>query len=136
MRLICRFSVPSALLACLALVAGCSSGPKLQPVSGKVTVGKAPLKGGAITFIPDTSKGNTAKVSPTGSIGSDGSYTVSTEGKPGAPAGWYKVTVMTNMPGSEPSTVKLDPIYSDPARTNLAVEVTTDSSKTYDVPIP
>jgi len=137
MRGLCRYSVPSLLFASLVFVAGCGSGgPKLQTVKGKVTVGKTPLKSGAVTFIPDESKGNKEKVSPTASIGSDGSYTLTTDGKSGAPAGWYKVVVMTNMPGSDPSPVKIDPIYTDPAKTTLSIEVTTDASKSYDVQIP
>jgi len=132
----CRFGVAAVLLGCLTLAVGCSSGPKLVTVSGKVTAGKVPLTSGAITFVPDESKGNKAKVSPTGQINSDGTYSLMTNGKPGAPVGHYKVTVFTDFPGSTaPSKVKLDPIYSDPTKTLLNVEIV-ESPKSYDVNVP
>jgi len=136
MRSSCRFGIAAVLLGCLALTLGCSSGPKLYPVSGKVTAGKTTLAGGQVTFVPDESKGNKTKTSPTGQIGSDGTYSLKTDGRDGAPAGWYKVTVNTDIPGSPPSGVKIDPIYSDPARTLLNIEVVADSSAKYDVKIP
>src|SRR5687767_13348261 len=82
----------AALALGLFLVAGCDGGG-LPPVKGKVTVDGAALTSGSVRFVPDTTKGNKATTEPAGEIGSDGTYTLHTNGKPGAPAGWYKVTV-------------------------------------------
>lgn len=41
-----------SLLLLLALAAGCSRGPDLQPVSGLVTVNQQPLSAGVIRFCP------------------------------------------------------------------------------------
>src|SRR5436190_1365195 len=69
------------LFAVAILLAGCGGGSgDLKSVSGKVTVDGRPLTKGAVRFVPDTSKGSTAKFEPVGEIGSDGSYTLSTQG--------------------------------------------------------
>jgi hypothetical protein len=90
------------LVACVAFTGCGGSGPKLTSVKGKVTIGGTDLKAGVVTFIPDTLKGNkNAKGPAIGKINSDGTYTLTTEGKDGAPLGWYKVTVVTKMPGMD-----------------------------------
>jgi hypothetical protein len=135
------FRYLAVVCLCGLLVAvGCGpSGPKLVPVSGKVTLDGQPLTAGAVSFSPDSAKGNKEKVAPTGSINSSGVYELSTEGKSGAPVGWYKVTVVTNTPGmgqqpppvvggggpvplQQPS-VQINPTYSSPDQTPLRVEV-------------
>ena len=76
------------------MLAGCGdSGPKVVPVTGKVTLDGTPLTIGTVTFYPDESKGNTVVGTSTGMIQSDGSYKLNYNGKDGAPVGWYKVTV-------------------------------------------
>jgi len=113
-----RLAAASALLAALALAVGCSSGPTLYPVSGKVMLANnQPLSSGQITFVPDESKGNKAKFSPTGSIGSDGAYTLTTDGKSGAPLGAYKVAIRTDTPGMGMgmSGTQVDPNPKNPA---------------------
>jgi hypothetical protein len=121
----------SVLGACAVLaLAGCG-GLKLVPVSGKVTLDGKPLKGGGVSFVPDASKGNNAKgFSCTGRINGQGRYELGTSavkgsdsGK-GAPLGWYKVTLVTTLPGSPEITV--NPKYLDAATTPLAVEVVAD----------
>lgn len=54
--------IPSALALCaIALLVGCSSGPKQGEVSGTVTVdGKTPSTGSSITFIPTDGQSPTA----------------------------------------------------------------------------
>ena len=68
-------SVPRLLLAIwvLWLVHGCGSGAdptlgQVVSVSGRVLVDGEPLQGqkGAVTFIPDTGKGNSVPVKPHG----------------------------------------------------------------------
>jgi hypothetical protein len=81
-------------------------------------------------FAPDTAKGNTHAVGPAAAIEPDGSYTLTTNGKAGAPAGWYKVTVSNRTPPKEGATstpaespVYIDPVYADPKLTPLSFEV-------------
>jgi hypothetical protein len=138
-----------SLAACLASTGCGGGGDKLYTVKGKVLLNDAELKAGNVTFLPDTAKKNTTKNSPMGQIGADGTYTISTEGKSGAPAGWYKVTVVTNMPGmgaQTPDTPKASKVsaaptninakYSDPLKTDLAVEVVASPSPTqYDLKV-
>jgi len=87
------------VLGCLTLVAtGCSGnkGPKLVPVSGKVTLDGKPLPGGVVNFFP--AKEPDSKYHSVATIDSSGTYKLTTNGKDGAPLGSYKVTVATEMP--------------------------------------
>jgi hypothetical protein len=115
------------------LSSGCG-GEKLYSVSGKVTVGDQPLTAGMVSLTPDTSKGNKGSAGPIGPIKSDGTYSLTTEGKTGAPAGWYKVCILPGMPsmgtdlkpdGKAPPMPKLgiNPKYGNPSTTDLVVEV-------------
>jgi hypothetical protein len=135
-----RWSHSFVIVGSLALaLAGCQKGPKLLQVNGKVFVGDAPLAGGVVTYIPDSAKGNTLKVNPTSMVNSDGSYSLLTDGKAGAPAGWYKVTISTQFPGmgmggkpaevttgapaSLQSSTQVDPKYTDAGQTPETKEV-------------
>jgi len=116
------------------LVAGCgdkSGIDKVVPVSGKVSCDGAPLPSGMIQFHPDASKGNSSTYVPFGPI-TDGAYTLQTTGKenatkPGAPPGWYKVTINTRMPPmgttAPKQMVETDPLYESEKTTPLKVEV-------------
>jgi hypothetical protein len=109
-----------------------------------VTLDGKPLSTGVVTYHPDEAKGNKSEFVPTGSIGADGTYTLSTPSKTGmasgAPPGWYKVTVATMVPpGADmggqpmpqaggkpppmPKPVQINPMYTSPTATDLAVEV-------------
>jgi hypothetical protein len=93
-------------LACacgLTLLAGCpsSGSTKLVPAEGKVTLNNRPLSSGTLTFVPADGKAALPTGNPTGDIQSDGSYKLSTGGKPGAPVGKYKVTVIPTLAKSE-----------------------------------
>jgi len=153
---------PSSRIALLALAgalavgaAGCGKSDKLYPVSGKVTLKGAPLTAGVVNFVPDAAKGNKTPHGPTGTIGSDGSFSLTSEGKTGAPLGWYKATIFTDVPGmggmspTVPSTpgaptplapksaVQIDPKYKDASNTPLSFEVVaTPSAGQYDIKIP
>src|SRR5690349_19138759 len=87
--------LPVALL-CGCLASGCSDdsgvGPTF-PVTGKVTINDAPLtaKSTIVLFKPDASRGNTCPFQPAGTVDADGSYSLKTRTKAGAPPGWYKV---------------------------------------------
>jgi hypothetical protein len=110
----------------LLALAGCG-GLKLVPVSGKVTLNGKPLSGGGVSFSPDASRGNKARVSCLGRINAQGHYELSTSGVKGsdsgkgAPLGWYKVTLVTTLPGSP--EISLPGKYLDPDKTPLSVEV-------------
>jgi hypothetical protein len=118
-----------AILPVLALLlpTGCDSAGSLQKVSGKVTVDGAPLTTGTVRFVPDKEKGNKTTTEPTGQIGADGTYSLMTDGKSGAPAGWYKVTInASEIPeSSKPFSGKslVAPKFNDPAASGLSIEV-------------
>lgn len=84
-----------ALPALLGLTSGCGGDgtPSLYPVTGTVKRGDEVMTTGWVTLVPDKKKGNEFKGEPRGQIDSSGKYTISTNGKPGAPLGAYKVTV-------------------------------------------
>jgi hypothetical protein len=114
-------------LACgLLALTGCG-GLTLVPVSGKVTLGGKPLKGGGVSYVPDASEGNDARVSCVGRIDSQGRYTLRTDGVKGsdsgkgAPPGWYKVILLTTLPGSP--EISVPDMYRDPIKTPLKIKV-------------
>src|SRR4051794_21991843 len=87
------------VFALTAFAVGCGGtedlGP-LLPVSGKVKVEKTVVTYGMVTFFPDEEKGNKSKKVAEGPIKPDGTYTLSTAGKEGCPAGWYRVTITSS----------------------------------------
>lgn len=91
-----RAGLGIAWAALVLLAGGCSRGPKLVPVKGKVMLGGKPLTSGLVNYIPE--KETPGKGFPFGKIESDGSYELTTDGKSGAPLGTYKVTVSSAMP--------------------------------------
>jgi hypothetical protein len=74
---------------CLA----CSGGGGLNPVQGKVLYKNQPLKGAVVTFHPKGANEVTA-LRPIGLTQEDGSFTLTTGPKEGAPAGDYVVTLI------------------------------------------
>jgi hypothetical protein len=119
---------------------GCGKGGKAIPVSGKVTLsnGKT-LTSGTVIFHPNKAKGNTYGGEPVGEINEQGQYTLADRGKPGAPAGWYKVTVASQNitpDNTKPDAVKsnINPTYSNPDLTTIEVEVVAEP-KAYDIQV-
>lgn len=110
---------------------GCSDpGPKLELVSGRVTVNGKPLAAGSVSFRPDATRGNADRHHPTGAIGSDGRYELFTVGRAGAPAGRYQVLVFAdaNAEGGKaahplPAVWLTDKKYTTEATTDLTAEV-------------
>lgn len=150
-RSVISFSFFGALVL---VAAGCGkSGEKLHPVKGKVTLKNEPLKAGMVTYFPDAAKGNKSTTNPSGQIQSDGSYTLSTGERSGAPAGWYKVVVTTTTPGmgggtmpdpNNPTLTPLNPAgqgpqinskYSSSSSTDLTKEVPNASAGAYDLQV-
>jgi hypothetical protein len=124
----------------LVFLAGCS-GPRevLVPVTGTITVKKQPLANGTVVFHPDPEKGNKEKREPRAMISSDrpGVYQLTTDNRPGAPAGWYKVTINALEPGASslrPPQWLAHPKYADVKTSGLSVEVKQDApGKTWDL---
>jgi hypothetical protein len=115
-------------VAILSAAIGCSeSSEKVTPVSGTLSVSGKPLPFGVVTFQPDATKGNATRFSPLGTV-RDGKFELQTNGKSGAPVGWYRVTIATEIPGvSPPPGVTLPPIPQaarNPETTPLKAEVT------------
>jgi hypothetical protein len=120
--------IGTAVLACaLVTLVGCG-GLRVVPVTGKVMLGDKPLAGAVVSFNPDQAKGNTHRVSSTGRIDKDGHYEIYTDDgskvRKGAPPGWYKVTLMTGLPGAP--ALEIDGKYLDMEKTPFSVEVVED----------
>jgi hypothetical protein len=131
------------LVICLLMGGGTGcgrsgAGGKLYPVSGKVLVGDVPIKQGGVRFQPDRSRGNTVPYEPVAKIQEDGTYALYTNGKRGAPEGWYKVSVSggASIDSSKPFTTK-SPVpqrFTNPETAGLEVEVrSTTSAADYDL---
>jgi hypothetical protein len=119
-----------AVLLTLVLFASGCGGSKLIPVEGKVTVANQPLKTGNVTYHPDVAGGNKGSYPslPMGTIDETGKYTLSTGGKPGAPPGKYKVTVVATVPldAKNPYSMPkhlIDKAHADAGTTTLSKEV-------------
>jgi hypothetical protein len=117
-----------SLLFCGAVVlAGCEASVKRVPVTGTVTLDGQPLSGGVLLFHPNEAKGNTSRVSCTGPV-NNGKFNLVTSGVTknetgsGAPLGWYKVTLLTDLPGTKP--IAVHPKYLKAESTPLEVEIT------------
>ena len=99
-----RFSLFPFLLSLPVLLAGCG-GSYDATISGKVMMNGSPLSKGTVSFHP-LAGGPVA----TGSIQSDGTFTVQTATKAGLPPGEYKATVVAAdppPPGDEETPGKL-----------------------------
>jgi hypothetical protein len=130
-------AAPACALALLLVGAGCGGGVgKTYPVRGKVTLDGEPLvaRSAVILFVPDRAKGNTTPYEPGGTVDSSGVYALATEGRRGAPPGWYRVVVTalaeTPVPSTKgplthrPTATSLVPApYGQAATTPLEIEV-------------
>ena len=118
-----------AFLAVVLAVTACGCGGTNVPVKGKASVGDKPLSAGSVRFLPDKEKGNNTAGEPYGVISEGGTYDVKTNGKPGAPPGWYKVVVTAvtpvdlNNPSPPPSKSLIAAKYNQPETTDLHLEV-------------
>jgi hypothetical protein len=123
--------------ACLPafLLAGCpATTDERVPVEGTITVNGQPLPAGTVVFHPDASKGNTSLREPRATIRSakPGRYRLTTDDKPGAPPGCYKVTVFAIKPVTRENSLRppewlADPKYTDKQTSGLEVVVARDA---------
>jgi hypothetical protein len=95
-----RAPTAPGLFLLIGLSSGCGDGSRVGPtfpVSGQITFMNEPLvaKNTIVLLKPDASKGNTSPFEPTGTVDESGTYVLRTEGKMGAPPGWYKVVVVS-----------------------------------------
>ena len=133
------------LLLSLLLVAcfvGCGPAPvKLAPVSGKVTIQDMPLPYGRIVLKPDVAQGNKFAGEPSGEIKSDGTFTLETDGKPGAPLGVYRVAVFsikasTQEDGYKPPVWAASQEYSDADKSGLTLTIVENpAADAYHIPL-
>jgi len=82
------------LLAALACASCSGGGSALNPVRGQVLYKGQPLKGAVVTFHPKAGGKSFTTLLPVGMTGEDGSFTLATGDKEGAPAGEYVVTLI------------------------------------------
>ena len=125
------------ILGAMLSLPGCSGSKELPlvPVSGTLKLEGKPLPVGWITYYADEAKGNTLALIPLAEIHKDGRYELTTNGKPGAPPGFWKVVVAATLdpiPIRPPPPVNGKPWqpnwlthdkYTKPETTDLRVEV-------------
>jgi len=122
-----RLACTTLVLTSLILTPGCSGGKSvtMAPVSGMVTVDGQPVTSGQVAFLPTGKDAEKAGLSA-GTIDSSGKYTISTDGKSGAPLGTYKVTVTPSMvpvDGKMPVAVFNEKYRTVSAANPLTIEV-------------
>jgi len=108
-------------------------GPHLLLVRGQINLGNKPLElldddFGKIWLYPNRAKGNDFADIPAGTITEDGSFTITTRGKEGAPAGWYRVVLLANRTRDpEHPNQKRKPVipraFNNPEETTLEILV-------------
>ena len=108
---------------------GCGGGPPLTEVKGHVKLTGQTMTSGVVNFHPDKNQGNTYGGECVGDINAQGEYTLhTTDGKQGAPPGWYKVTVSQDAPvtpdNTHPNTKpSINTTYSNVGTTPLKKQV-------------
>jgi hypothetical protein len=119
----------------LILSCGCSgSSGELPAVQGRVFRHGQPLSGGTIVFTPDPEHGGGSGPLAVGEIDAEGHYTLHTQGKPGAVAGWHRVTIAPPAPNDGASAAgDLPGRYRDPERSGLCREVKGGQANTIDI---
>ena len=84
------------ILGALVLLAGCGSGPKTVPVSGRVTLDNKPLANATLQFVPVSGE-KASELSAVGTTNENGEYSLvlnTDSGTKGAVVGKYKVIIM------------------------------------------
>jgi hypothetical protein len=119
----------TASAALLLAFAGCDSSGlgRIVPVKGKVMLDGKAVPTGSLVFKPDSAKANTSTFEPASPIGADGSYSLFTKEKQGAPLGWYKVGVVAQEANPSDPYAAMKALvpqrYNDPETSGVAIEV-------------
>jgi hypothetical protein len=92
-------SIAAALLFALVLGCGAKTPPPLAEAGGVITAEGKPLKKVRVVFIPTENYG--PEYTATGETDDNGRYTLTTKGKPGAPACECRVLVQETEPPEE-----------------------------------
>lgn len=126
-----RIPLRAALAAPLMTLVSCGGGgPKLHPVRGTVHYLGQPADGAVVVFQPTNSGPD--DLMPSGTIGSDGTFSLRTAQGDGAPAGDYIVLVTWYPPNareqSKPAN-KLPSRYGNPAESPLRATVSSGSNQ-------
>jgi hypothetical protein len=109
--------------AALAFLAGCEGGESLMPVRGKISYRGIPLRSGFVVFSADAERGTDGPIA-SGSIDSDGTYSLKTGEKEGIAPGWYRVTVAAVADNRSEVPIELIPDkYRDPQLSGLHCQV-------------
>lgn len=83
------------------IFSSCSDGPSLYSVEGKLLFKGEPATGAMVVFHLEGDKSlNSPK--PTAEVQADGTFKIETTGKPGAPAGAYRVVVYWEQKATAP----------------------------------
>lgn len=128
-----RLSTVSGLLALVCLLNISCSSEKYYPVKGKVLLNDQPLANATVAFHPKGAN-DLKTTTSTGVTKEDGTFTLTTGGKEGAPAGEYIVTIICSetvgvkkgeIATGPPETVdKLKGMYSDKSKSKITVTIT------------
>ncbi len=115
-----RFRIGLVFLLILGGMAlpSCSGSAGLQPVRGKVLYKNEPIKGAVVFFHPQ-GNGDINAQHPSGMTGEDGSFTLMTGSKDGAPVGDYTVTVIWNEQIEVPKKIVMNPDDIPPPKDRL-----------------
>ena len=115
-----RYAACSVLAAWLIVATGCRDDEigTTHPVQGVVLLNGQPIKvtNGHVMLKPDSSRGNTTMLEPSGVIDADGKYQIFTGSRRGAPPGWYRVIVTGT---GEPPKPKKGADHSRPIANSL-----------------
>src|SRR6516225_7282215 len=137
--------LPFAVSVGLMLVLnGCSSEPNRYEAGGTVTLDSKPVENAMLVFVPDDATG----VAGLAQTDKDGKFKITSIGKPGLPAGKYSVSIKATtgggfgggttadekkekmmdmmMNGPKDLVDVIPPLYSDPQKSGLRAEVTSD----------
>jgi hypothetical protein len=120
--------IPAVLVLAVGsiILTGCSNKIRRIPVSGTVTLDGKPLDRGIVMFSPDVAKGNMTPVGCSGPISSGRFNLVTTSVTKdntgaGAPLGWYKITLINDLPGM--AEIKVHPRFLRPETSPIEVEI-------------
>jgi hypothetical protein len=103
-----RIGLPLLLVLGGVTLPSCSGSGGLHAVRGKILYKNEPIKGAVVFFHPRGNADINAQ-HPSGVTGEDGSFTLMTSNKNGAPIGDYTVTVVWNEPVEASKKIVMNP---------------------------